>query len=204
MPGQQRARARMVFTLSVAVFAVACSREPAVPNGADTTRVVAQSAQNDGAEVHNHVYTQAFGTGWAGRVYLPNVELWVRNVATNVDSVHVLSDANGFFGVPRQPAATYRLCWSAAGFGSGCQTSNFTLADETFVMPIHLPLVPVRPLLWGHALLRDGSVPLAQNSFFGVNVAARVRLVNQATNATVSSEAQVNAQGLYAVGDAPA
>ncbi|MCP3163502.1 carboxypeptidase-like regulatory domain-containing protein [Myxococcus qinghaiensis] len=175
-----------------------------MPNGADTTREVAQAAQNDGAEVHNYVYTQAFGTGWAGRVYLPNVELWVRNVATNVDSVHVLSDANGFFGVPRQPAATYRLCWSAPGFVSGCQTTNFSLADETFVMPIHLPLVPVRPLLWGHALLRDGSVPLTQSSFVGVNVAARVRLVNPATNATVSSEVQVNALGQYAVGDAPA
>ncbi|NTX57042.1 carboxypeptidase-like regulatory domain-containing protein [Myxococcus sp. CA039A] len=204
MPGLQRASARAFFTLSVMVVAVACSREPAAPVRADTTRGVAQAAQNDGAEVHNHVYTQAFGSGWAGRVYLPNVELWVRNVATSVDSVHVFSDVHGFFGVPRQPAGTYRLCWSAPGFVSGCQTTNFSLADETFVMPIHLPLVPVRPLVWGRALLRDGSVPLSRNNFLGVNVAARVRLVNPATNATVSSEVQVNALGQYAVGDAPA
>ncbi|WP_323382079.1 carboxypeptidase-like regulatory domain-containing protein [Myxococcus dinghuensis] len=187
------------------IFAVACSREsPVREQEAPVPVAVAQAAKNDGAEVHNHVYVQAWGTGWPGRVYLPNVELWVRDVATGVDSVHVRSDGHGFFGVPRQPAGTYRLCWSAAGFVSGCQTTTFVLGDDTYVMPEHLPLVALRPLLWGRVLLRGGAVPYRLHSALGIAVGATVRVSNPSTGGSVASAAPVNAQGYYAVGDVPA
>ncbi|MCE9669043.1 hypothetical protein LY474_14620 [Myxococcus stipitatus] len=193
-----------MFTLGVSLFAVGCGREsPGREVEAPVPVAVARAAKNDGAEVHNHVYVQAWGTGWPGRVYLPNVELWVRDVATGVDSAHVRSDAHGFFGVPRQPAGTYRLCWSAPGFVSGCQSTTFTLGDETYVMPEHLPLVPRLSLLWGRVLLRGGAVPFARRPALGVAVGATVRVSNPTTGGVVATEAPVNAQGYYAVGDVP-
>lgn len=203
----RRGRASALFTLGVALLASitgGCSRQEPAQAAGPAPAVQVYALVNDGAEVHNHVYVQASGSGWAGRVYLPGIQVWVRNASTNVDSASVLTDSHGFFGIPRQPAGTYRLCWSAPGYVSGCQTTTFNLNDENYVMPDHLRLTPLRSLLWGKVAFRGGAVPLTYSSFLGLNLAARVRVVNPTSGALLAPEVQVNSLGLYAVGNLPA
>jgi hypothetical protein len=154
--------------------------------------------------VNGSVYTQVvLGTN-AAAVSLPGVLLALVNTTNSAFSATVTSDINGLFTFPDQPAGDYQLCWQATGFISGCLTQSITISNAD----IGLDPIALYPdtnatvgLIYGQVTFQDGSTVFQQDSFFQINVNARVTLAD--TSGTRLQTVSPNSAGLYAMGGVP-
>ena len=117
-----------------------------------------------GAEVHGSVLalvrdkTQLTAHAASGdlAIFLPDIEVYLKNSATSATSVHVQTDLDGAFAFPVQPGGKYVLCWTSPRFVAGCSGLVFTVSGRTvYLKPVEI--APKAGAIYGRVVLKDKS-----------------------------------------------
>ena len=114
-----------------------------------------------GGEVHGTIFTGVeFAVGISAhqlpQIFLPDISVYLQNTATSATSAPVRTNLNGAFAFPVQPMGTYKLCWNAVGYTSGCSGTTFTLGATTiYLQPT--AITPLTGVVYGRVTLKDGA-----------------------------------------------
>ena len=137
-------------------------------------------SQGTGGEVHGFIFA-AVGTDDRPnnqlRIFLPDIEVFVKNLGTGADSATVKTDIKGRFVIPRQPAASYQLCFKAPGYVSGCANQPVVINSFT-VYPQPVAITPRPGIRFGRVLLKDNRSPYQADPFFKLDVQTNVRALD--------------------------
>ena len=191
-----------VLVQGVRYYFVVTAVSPSAAESADSNEASGIYGASGG--VSGSVYTQVvIGTN-ATQVSLPSVLLLLVNTTNSAFSASVTCDVNGLFSFPVQPAGNYQLCWQATGFVSGCLTQSITISNADIALD-PIALYPVtnatNGFVYGQVAFQDGSSVFQQDSFFQIDINARVTLAD--TNGTHLKTLSPNSAGLYAMGGVP-
>jgi hypothetical protein len=146
-----------------------------------TFSATAQAPQIAGGEVHGSIYAlirgdKSFPQAAAFKpdvIMLPDIGVYLENVATSAKSPSVSTDLNGTFRFSSQPEAVYHLCWHAPGFVDGCHNENITLRSaNVYLLPVGIVAEP--GTIHGTVTLNDGSACRVVAGYLGANIIAEV------------------------------
>jgi hypothetical protein len=126
-----------------------------------------------GGEVHGTMYALIRGEekspGDDPYIFLPDITVYLKDIATSATSPEVTTDLNGSFRIPEQPEAQYQLCWKAQGFASGCNPTTLVLRSANInLKPQSIFAEP--GVVYGRVALKDGSACRFLATFLGANV----------------------------------
>jgi mono/diheme cytochrome c family protein len=146
------------------------------------------------------------GAPVSARIYLPNVEVYLQNLATGVDSYSVRTDLSGRFSLYAFVDGDYRVCWRAEGFLPGCFSrlddfGNSVNAAQIGNIEIFEDTDDPNPTMFGHVSLTDGSDPRILLPAIGLNQVAEVAVLGSDGNAL--SRVYVNNYGNYYLPSVP-
>ena len=81
-------------------------------------------------EVRGSIFAMLQTSSGPEQVFLPGVSVYLVNMANGQQTARFLTDDDGAFTIPQQPAGSNRLCWEAAGYvpGTGRNQSSFQIA----------------------------------------------------------------------------
>ena len=154
-------------------------------------------------------------------ISLPGVSVYLRNRTNGAETVRVVSNLDGEFVIPAQPAGDYGVCWEAsAGFEPGCTDSSMgfppfiTVVDKiaTFdfgtsrPVDAYLEYSPAadRFTIDGRVAFEDGSRCEYRDRFFGIELTATVKLLDATTGSVVAGPVRTNPDGTYLLPNVPA
>ena len=123
----------------------------------------------------------AASTASTDQVYLPSIQVVLRETGTTNDSEPSITDLSGRFTTQVKKPGQYELCWKGDGFGSGCIGKAFSIAGRyrnigTIVIPLLRKNDGVA--IYGTVRRADGSTPRAFDALANVNAFARVALLD--------------------------
>lgn len=140
-----------------------------------------------------------------GRIFLPDIEVFLHNTKDGADSAPVSTDLFGRYLFPHQPPGTYELQWKAQrGWAAGKHPDAIVLASGSR-FPVPAGVVPDKAsgVLFGQVTLGDGSTPWSYDELFGVDHTATVTVLNAARTATLAGPLRANSEGRYAAPGLP-
>jgi hypothetical protein len=131
-------------------------------------------------------------------IYLPNIEVVLRDPTTNTDSPPATTDLSGRFTTRVNGPGHYRVCWKGKGFGADCAAKSVSVGHSysnigTTVIPI--PREPGYVALYGRVTLADGSTPRTLAPLANINAFATISILD--ANATALLETPVNNHDQY-------
>lgn len=139
-------------------------------------------------------------------IYLPNIEVHLRNVVTEVASYSVRTDLSGRFSLAIYQPGVYEVCWTGEGFEPGCSERVETSGQR--VGPVHLGNIPIseestdtNPAIFGRVQLQDGSEPRILIPALSLNQVAEVALLE--LDGTPRARVYVNNFGNYYLPSVP-
>lgn len=161
-----------------------------------------------GGQIRGHLYANMrriddnIQIGEVDKIYLPDITVILRTPA-NVEVERVRTDLSGRFSIPHQIGGTYKICWEADGFVTGCSGTPVVLTDhgvnvgelEVFIKNASNAMV-----LYGRARFADHSLPRWFEPFANVNAFATVALLE---GGSAVAKTYVNNFGEYIIPDAP-
>ena len=106
---------------------------------------------------------------------VPNVTITLSNLFQPQLSATTLSDANGDYDFPLQPAGTYQLSWSAPGFIGGTLPDLLEVTNSDFDEDLTITNNG-SGLLFGQVTMADGSYAAQSDAFFGIQENVTVSL----------------------------
>jgi len=137
-------------------------------------------------------------------VYLPQIELFLRDIATNADGPVVWTDLSGRFTTRVGRLGAYQVCWKAKDLGSGC-TDKSVNVDRAFTdigtVLVPLPRLDGHVALFGHVTLADGSTPRTLDPTANINAFATITLIDP--QGTTLYERPVNNHDQYLFAQVP-
>ncbi len=113
-------------------------------------------------------------------IYLPSIEVTLREVGTGDASPSSITDLSGRFTTQVKAAGPYEVCWKGAGFGAGCIPQSFALSGPFQSLGTILIPLPQRDTvaIYGTVRLADGGTPRAFDALANINAFARVSLLD--------------------------
>jgi len=166
--------------------------------------------QGTGGPVHGSVYYLAPVKKAAPgendpHIFLPDIELYLHNAATGVDSAPVKTDLFGRYYFPHQSPGRYELHWKAqGGWSQGNHPDPISITSgPRFPVPARIRPADTGAVIFGRVTLDDGSTPWSYDELFLVNHTATVTILNVARTATLGGPVRANVLGRYAVAGLP-
>ena len=163
-----------------------------------------------GGGVHGSVYTVVGrivppSVKIEQQVFLPDIEVFLHNVAKNTDSAPVKTDFFGRYMFPRQEPGKYELRWNTQlGWAAGKHPDPIVIVSNTrFPTPARVAAGQDRGVVSGRVTFSDGSSPWNSDELFSVNDSATVTVLNAARTATLGGPVHANALGYYAAAGIP-
>lgn len=138
-------------------------------------------------------------------VYLPGLRVHLVDLIRNVDGESVFTDLSGRFTLPVFDEGRFRVCWEWDGVGAGCIEDIFSASSENVhlsTLRITLPQDRKHAIVFGKVRLQDGSIPRRLDPMEGVNVGAKVEVIDFAGR--LVGESFVNNFGDYLAAGVPA
>ncbi len=140
------------------------------------------------------------GSAALRRVYQPDVRVQVVHSASG-DTVHAgITDLSGEISLPKLPTGqAYEVRCATSEAATPVSCGSFVVGAESAVIALRPALNDAQNLrLFGHVALADGSVCGAQNTFFNLNEAATVELLD-AGGTPLARPVRVNRFGDYVI-----
>lgn len=115
-------------------------------------------------------------------IYLPSIEVTLRNVGTGTVSPASITDLSGRFTTQVPAPGQYEVCWKGAGFGSGCVTPAVSIFGRfQSLSTVRIPLPRSDSIaIYGTVRLLDGTSPRAFDAIANINAFATVSLLDAA------------------------
>ena len=187
-----------LILLTVAVVAAlmgGCRRRPPNTGGGIHGHVVVLMRSKEGANVQ----------GGLSRIELPGAKVTARDVTSGTITPAVMTNAHGYFQLPRLAPGTYQVCAEASGFNPGCLAKNVTVTSFSVVLSEDVQLQAKQSAIAGTVLLGTKSrVPcFTDRPAFRTFVAAKVTLEDVNHN-QVAGPVDGNGLGQYVLTAVPA
>ncbi len=167
------------------------------------------TASNEGSDlfgpqgqVHGSFFTPVFNGSTTNQILIPGVTVTFQT--NGMTLAQATTDANGDFAATPVPSGIYQMCWSAAGFLSGCSTQLVIVSNDVVVLDpqeIDPQTDPGTGMVFGDVKLRDGGVPVFDTNQFGSSLSTAVVLMDGAGN--VMATTPVNNFGQYLMAGIP-
>ncbi len=141
---------------------------------------------------------------------IPDIEVYVVNKSTLSESVRVLTDSNGAFVIPNQPAGQYFLCWSGLPgiVTAGCNAASpFDIINRVSVRYINARAALDLDAAWLTGRVTSPSVLspnqtevacLHSDPFFEIDKTAIVEILD--ANNLVVAKTRANSNGVFLIG----
>ncbi|HEY0792496.1 MAG TPA: hypothetical protein VGD78_15640 [Chthoniobacterales bacterium] len=154
--------------------------------------------------VQNQTTTAWPSASTARTVYLPDFEVYLRNVVTGRLSRTVKTNPFGRFAIPTQEPGTYELRWNAQrGWQGGVLAKPIVITNGTeFPGSVEVKPLTSGGLLIGQVKRADGGAPWVHEEFFGVECNAQVAAQDSNGN-LVAEPVHANAFGGFAMAGLP-
>lgn len=139
------------------------------------------------------------------RIFLPDIEVFLHNTASGVDSPAVTTDLFGRYRFPHQAPSTYELHWKAQrGWAAGKHPDSIVIGSgPRFPVPARIQPDKTSGVIFGRVTLGDGGTPWSYDELFKVNHTATVTILNAARTATLAGPLHTNSEGRYAAAGLP-
>ena len=138
-------------------------------------------------------------------IFLPDIEVFLHNTASGVDSPAVTTDLFGRYRFPNQAPGTYELHWKAQrGWAAGQHPDSIVIGSgPRFPVPARIQPQVHDGVIFGRVTLGDGGTPWSYDELFKVNHTATVTILNAARTATLAGPLHTNSEGRYAAAGLP-
>jgi hypothetical protein len=138
-------------------------------------------------------------------VLLPDIEVFLHNKATGVDSPPVVTDLYGRYRFPHQAPGNYTLHWNAQrGWGASNHPDPVVITNgPRFPTPARLFAERGTGVIFGTVELGDGGTPWSYDEMFRVNHSATVTVLNVTRTQTLAGPIHANSLGGYAAAGLP-
>lgn len=137
-------------------------------------------------------------------IFLPDIEVFLRNISTGDESAPITTDLFGRYLFPKQKPGTYELLWHAQhGWAAGSHPDSVIIIQDETKFPIPARIVPTREIMFGRVTLLDGGSPWFYDELFSSNKTAIVTVLNLARTTTLAGPVHINANGHYVVAGLP-
>jgi hypothetical protein len=117
-------------------------------------------------------------------VFLPDVEVFARNPATNETVGPVITDLSGRFTLQLKGPARYQICWKTRGFVDGCEKDLVSVSDHMEnIGTVRIPRPPDNKetaFVFGKVHFQDGSRTRFLEPLANINSFATVELLTGA------------------------
>jgi hypothetical protein len=139
------------------------------------------------------------------RIFLPDIEVFLHNTASGVDSPAVTTDLFGRYRFPRQAPGIYELHWKTQrGWAAGSHPDSIVIGSGPhFPVPARIQPDERSGVIFGRVTLGDGGTPWSYDELFNVNHTATVTILNVARTATLAGPLHTNSEGDYAAAGLP-
>jgi hypothetical protein len=139
------------------------------------------------------------------RIYLPDIEVFLHNTASGVDSAIVPTDSFGRYRFPHQEPGTYELQWKAQhGWAAGKHPDAIVVASgPRFPVPVRIQPDKPHGAIFGQITLGDGRTPWSYDEIFEVDHTATVTILNTARTVTLAGPVHTNSEGRFAAAGIP-
>ena len=138
----------------------------------------------------------------AADVYLPGVEVYLRNASSGATGISTLTDLSGRFTLPATEGR-YQVCWQAPGFVNGCSDQIYSVPNNTRVGIVRI--LPRRlqntTVVHGKVRMGDGTSPRLLEPMANINAFATVELLDEGGKSL--QEVFVNNFGEYLLPQVP-
>ncbi|HEV8658603.1 MAG TPA: hypothetical protein VGS96_08230 [Thermoanaerobaculia bacterium] len=136
-------------------------------------------------------------------IFLPDIDVYLHNASTGVDSATVTTDRYGRYFFPHQSPGTYELRWKAQrGWPAGSHPDPIVVTSGP-KFPVSATIRADSGVVFGRVTLADGGSPWSYDELFAINHTATVTILNAARTATLAGPVHTNVEGLYAVAGLP-
>lgn len=136
-------------------------------------------------------------------LYLPDISVFLKNLATGNVGPKVNTNPHGWYMLPRHAAGRYQLCLEGTGFVPRCDPTSISLSSETYSTPRDASIEPLPGVVQGRVLLKDGAVCYHENPFFGTLQTTKVSL-EDGGGTVVAGPVLANSMGHYVLPKIPA
>ena len=139
------------------------------------------------------------------KIFLPDLEVYLLNTATDVESAPVKTSLFGRYAFPTQEPGTYVLSWKAQnGWAAGSLAKKIVIGSNAK----HPVSAEVRPdkegdLLFGSVTMADGAEAYFGDEFFAKQNTPVVGYFGPDTNKAVLRNVRVNIFGQFAIAGVP-
>lgn len=177
---------------------------PEKRRGTSVTAVPAKGGVVNGSVFYLAPLMKTPGNITPMRIFLPDIEVFLHNEGTGVDSPAVKTDLYGRYRFPFQNPGTYVLRWKAQrGWAAGQHKIPINVNGPRF--PLSAQIVPSEGsgVIFGRVTLDDGGTPWSYDELFNVDHTASVTILNTTRTTTLGGPIRANSEGNYAVAGLP-
>ena len=174
------------------------------------TEILATRRDPTGGPVSGSLYYQAAVTEGETiktdqRIFIPDIEVFLHNMASGVDSPAVATDLFGRYRFPHQAPGIYELHWKAQrGWAAGNHPDSIVIGTGPhFPVPARIQADQRSGVVFGRVTQGDGGTPWSYDELFNVNHTATVTILNAARTETLAGPLHTNSEGLYAAAGLP-
>lgn len=98
-------------------------------------------------------------TSLGSPIFLPDIDVWAKNVRTGVTSTHAVTNPQGYFVISDLPEGVYQICVSGRGYNSQCDDHNVTISSPVHVLDHIVLIQPSAGAIAGTVWLADRITP---------------------------------------------
>lgn len=169
-----------------------------------------QTPRQTGGPVNGSLFYQAaVKVGDRGQkdqlIFLPDIEVFLHNKASGIDSKPVTTDVYGRYRFPHQAAGPYELRWKTQrGWAAGKHPDSIVIGSgPRFPVPVRIEANKTSGVVFGRVTLGDNGTPWSYDELFKVNHTATVTMLDNTGTAILSGPVRTNMEGSYAAAGLP-
>jgi hypothetical protein len=168
------------------------------------TAVPAKDGEVSGSVFYMAPVMKTPGNVTPAPILLPDIEVFLHNEGTGVDTPPIKTDLYGRYRFPTQKPGTYVLRWKAQrGWAAGQLKNPININGPRFPLPAQIVPSEGSGVIFGRVTLDDGRTPWSYDELFKVDHTANVTILNTTRTTTLGGPIRANSEGRYAVAGLP-